>query len=396
MIDSVTIENFKAFKEETLVLGNHTLFIGTNKSGKTTFLEALDAFFNHRIELQDVRNKQRPVVVECLIDEKRYKKVFTPPHYHFNVNASKGDFEDLLAIQYLYLPKKPVSLEHFFNQCFALHYKAQNETNANGIFKDLSFFETTPRLIHKNLSFAFDLRFRNIHSEQDRKQFRAHLLKTSTANRKVYLGIDEIEHSLPFSHYRTIVDQSEQTFIVSKQKRFINDFPYTFHPLYKTNIQKEFRTVTGPLHKTKKKPFLLVEGKYDVPWFESALVHLGKFEDYRVLPCGGTGNIQFVERQLKKADYKTIAVTDGDSDVSDFRLKREIIELYADYGFVNVKFRTDFTRQPKTKRELFKAINAHEDEVKNVLASYPTHHLYKSHPFVQEVSSILKRAEKER
>ncbi len=394
MIDSVTIENFKAFKNETLVLGNHTLFIGTNNSGKTTLLEALDVFFNHRLDIKDVRNKTKPVVVECLIDEKRYRKVFVPPHYHFDVRASEGDFEDLMDIRYLYMPKKPVRLEHFFNQCFALHYTADNNPNANTVLKKYAFFENDARLIHKHETFVFRVKLRNVPSDKEKKRLRAKMLKDASDGLRIYLGVDEIERSLPFETYRNIVEKVEQAFIVSKQKRFINDFPYTFHPLYKTDIQKEFQNVTDPLHKTKKKPFLLVEGKYDVPWFESALVHLGKFEDYRVLPCGGSGNIQFVERQLKKARYKTIAITDGDTNTTDYRLKREIIELYADYEFVNAKFRAGFKKQPKTKRDLFKAISAHDDEVKRVLASYPTHHLHKSHPFVEEVASILQTVEK--
>lgn len=37
-IESVKIENFRSFKNETIVLDNYTCFVGSNGSGKSTFL----------------------------------------------------------------------------------------------------------------------------------------------------------------------------------------------------------------------------------------------------------------------------------------------------------------------------------------------------------------------
>ncbi len=44
-IESVKIENFRSFKNETIVLDNYTCFVGSNGSGKSTFLNALNVFF---------------------------------------------------------------------------------------------------------------------------------------------------------------------------------------------------------------------------------------------------------------------------------------------------------------------------------------------------------------
>lgn len=46
-IKTITIKNFRAYKDETVVeFGNLTTFVGRNDIGKSTVLEALDIFFN--------------------------------------------------------------------------------------------------------------------------------------------------------------------------------------------------------------------------------------------------------------------------------------------------------------------------------------------------------------
>jgi predicted ATP-dependent endonuclease of OLD family len=44
-IESVRIENFRSFKDETIKLNNYTCFVGVNGSGKSTVLNALNVFF---------------------------------------------------------------------------------------------------------------------------------------------------------------------------------------------------------------------------------------------------------------------------------------------------------------------------------------------------------------
>ena len=46
-IDSVKIENFRCFKNETIVFNDYTCFIGSNGSGKSTILNALNIFFKN-------------------------------------------------------------------------------------------------------------------------------------------------------------------------------------------------------------------------------------------------------------------------------------------------------------------------------------------------------------
>lgn len=44
-IESVRIENFRGFKDETIKLSDYTCFVGRNGSGKSTILYALNVFF---------------------------------------------------------------------------------------------------------------------------------------------------------------------------------------------------------------------------------------------------------------------------------------------------------------------------------------------------------------
>jgi len=44
-IESIRIENFRSFKDETIKFDNYTCFVGSNGSGKSTILNALNVFF---------------------------------------------------------------------------------------------------------------------------------------------------------------------------------------------------------------------------------------------------------------------------------------------------------------------------------------------------------------
>ena len=83
-----------------------------------------------------------------------------------------------------------------------------------------------------------------------------------------------------------------QTIINSKEKSLVSSYDYSVQALYKDDIKTEIETLTSALDVNYKKKLLLVEGKYDVAWFEKALLELGEFKNYRVIPCGGVGNIQ--------------------------------------------------------------------------------------------------------
>jgi hypothetical protein len=160
------------------------------------------------------------------------------------------------------------------------------------------------------------------------------------------------------------------------------------HALYKEDIVHEFETVRSQISDSNKKTYLLVEGKYDVAWFEQALRLLDKQDQFRVIPCGGFGNIEYVNKQLRKEGLKTIVVTDGDTKF-DNALKRDIIELYADIDYINKRFNTSFKKMPESKITFFKAIKVKDDIVKKVLSSWARKRLDKESEFVKELNIIL-------
>ena len=90
MIDHLFIKNYKAFDRQNIPLDKNTLFIGTNNSGKTTILQALNLFFNHVLERDLVRETNKDVVVEVHIDDERYRKVWSPPEYELNFKKCIG------------------------------------------------------------------------------------------------------------------------------------------------------------------------------------------------------------------------------------------------------------------------------------------------------------------
>jgi hypothetical protein len=202
------------------------------------------------------------------------------------------------------------------------------------------------------------------------------------------VGIDHFEDHFDSAFAKVLLNYFFQSIVTTKEADLIADYPYHIQALYKDDVIEESDTTLRLSHNQYDKTMLLVEGKYDVAWYEKALKLLNKYQDYRVIPCGGYGNIPYVKEQLNKAGFKTIIVTDGDTKQKT-SLKREIIELYADVDFVNQKFHTDFRRMPTNKWRLFKSINAKDDVIKKVLSSWAKNHLSKDSEFVQELDRKL-------
>lgn len=390
MIEHLFIKNFKAFKKESIVLASHMLFIGTNRSGKTTILEALDTFFNHHLPITSVRNKKQDVVLECLINEKRYRKVFSPPHYTFNAHLSIGNFNEINHIKYLYMPQKPHTIEHFYNQCLSLNYTLILKETPYQLQEQFPYFfnKLSQTRTHPTIEYTF--RLKTPLNAKTLKALRAEMLQEAPLE-EIILGIDRVENSLLKTDFSNLIPKTYQTFITTRQKELINTYPYTVMPLYKQNIQKEMSIYTHPLDKKYQKTMLLVEGKYDVPWFETALSLLNLHDYYRVIPCGGYGNIPFVQAQFEKEGIQTKVIVDGDAFGEGHKLSRDVIELYADINYINNKFNTRFKTTPNTKNHLFNSIKEKDDVVKKVLSSWAKNYLTLNSSFIKEIKPWLNK-----
>jgi hypothetical protein len=223
--------------------------------------------------------------------------------------------------------------------------------------------------------------------EIESKDWYTQLIKgVNTQN--VIIGLDHIEDHFDTDLLYLLPSFYRQSITTTRNDALIKDYPYFVQTLYKEDVKKEAQTTLRVGQNQYDKTMLLVEGKYDVAWFEKALKLLGKYQDYRVIPCGGFGNIPHVEDQLRKAGFKTLVVTDGDVR-NKHSLNREVIELYADIDYINRKFQTNFKKMPSRKWTLFKAIHTKDDVVKKVLSSWAKNHLGKDAEFVAELKEIL-------
>mgnify|MGYP000221123924 CR=1 FL=1 len=387
MVEHIYIKNYKAFEKENIPIEEHVLLIGTNNSGKTTILEALDLFFNGRLRHDYIRDKTKDVKIECSINEKRYRKVYSPPSFFLNQDLSIGDFRDLLDILYIFVPKD-VSGAYLVEELLRVNMHTrlcdQMQPSLLGLYDYLDGVKDKD--MFKLSRFDVSLEIGSINEKMDKKWFTRIL--EGIHHPKVILGIDHLEDTFDKGVLSRLLELYSQTIITTKEDSLIEEYPYYVQALYKDDVKEETDTTLRLSTRQYDKTMLLVEGKYDVAWFERALKLLGKYQDYRVIPCGGYGNIPHVEEQLKKAGFKTLVVTDGDARKKS-SLKREVIELYADVDYINRKFHTNFEQMPKRKWQLFKAIHTKDDVVKKVLSTWAKNHLAKDSAFVQELNAIL-------
>lgn len=388
MLDHLFIKNYKAFDRKNIPLDKFTLFIGTNDSGKTSILEALDLFFNQRLNQDYIRDTNKDVIVEIHINDSRYRKVWSAPRFDLDYSKCIGDMYDINHIKYLYVPRE-INNAKLLNDIMSINLAKKLDTielqKAVKVFDyiDGTLGNSNYPLFRVNTEYEMmipgDVQFT--------KDEYTNIISNITYQYLI-IGIDNFEINFNTEGLKKITKYSYQTLFTTKDKSVIHNFDYFVHALYKDDIVHEFETVRSQISDSNSKTYLLVEGKYDVAWFEQALRLLDKQDQFRVIPCGGFGNIEYVNKQLQKEGLKTIVVTDGDTKF-DNALKRDVIELYADLDYVNKRFNTSFKKMPESKITFFKAIKVKDDIVKKVLSSWARKRLEKDSDFVQELNIIL-------
>jgi len=392
MIDHIFIKNYKAFERKNIPLNKNTLFIGTNSSGKTTILEALDLFFNDVFHKDYVIDLDNDVIVEVHLDDERYRKVYKSPDFHLSYEDCIGDMFDINHIKYLYIPSviyEPKLLNDILSINLAV---TPTNTEQTMIFKVFDYLDDIVGNDHYRLFKASTKYEININDKLNFSKSEFTTIVSNITYPHLIIGIDNFENNFDLDCLKRITGYMYQTIINSKEKDVVASFDYSVQALYKDDIKKEIKTITSTIDITRKKKLLLVEGKYDVAWFEKTLEEIGEFKNYRVIPCGGTGNIQYVKKQLEKEGFKTVVITDGDTEGYN-PLKRDVIELYADINYINKRFNTHFTLMPQSKKVFFKKFHVKDDVVKKVLSSWARKNLNEDSIFVQEVKRILKSEE---
>lgn len=388
MVEHIFIKNYKAFERENIPLDKHTLLIGTNNSGKTTVLEALDLFFNHKMRHDYIIDPAKDVVIEVHINDERYRKVYSPPEYYINFKKCIGTMFDINHIKYLYVPKvihNPTFLNDILSINLTKKLTAQERARIFTVndYIDGIIGNSNYSLFQTSSQYKMDIREDIVFNKQDYTK-----ILSNITYQYLIIGIDNVESNFDLENLEKIIKYSYQTIVTSNESDIVKNTKYYVSTLYKGNKKDDFDTIKKRLDTPKSKLYLLVEGKYDVNWFETALKLLGVSEQYTVIPCGGAGNITFVKEQLEKEGYKTLVITDGDTRYNG-SLQKDVIELYADIDYINRKFHTNFTTLPKSKHTFFKAFSVKDDIVKNVLSHWAKKHLTKDNPFVREVGELL-------
>jgi predicted ATP-dependent endonuclease of OLD family len=295
MIDHIFIKNYKAFERENIPLEKNILFIGTNASGKTTILEALDLFFNDAFHYEYIRNHLEDVVIEIHNEDSRYRKVYSPPNYELNFEKCIGDMFDINHIKFLYIPKI-ISTPKLLNDILTINLTTKlSSEEQTRVFKVFDYLDGVLGNDHFGL-FKVNTKYQiNVNKELNfsKKQFTK--IVSNATYPYLVIGIDNFENNFSLDGLKEITDFTYQTIFTSEEKEVVSKFDFSVVALYKEDIVHEISTLTKTMDIVRPKKLLLVEGKYDVAWFETALKLLDKFSKYRVIPCGGVGNIQYVK-----------------------------------------------------------------------------------------------------
>jgi predicted ATP-dependent endonuclease of OLD family len=388
MIEHIFIKNYKAFKRENIPLDKNTLLIGSNNSGKTTVLEALDLFFNNVLNHKCVVDNKEDVVIEINLDDERYRKVYSPPFYNINFQKCIGDMFEICHVKYLYIPKE-INNQKFLNDILTINMskRISNEEQSK-IHKISDYIDGTLGNSNYKL-FNVSTKYQMYINEviEFTKEDYTRMISNITYQYLI-IGIDNFEENFDIDSLNEFTKFTYQTIFTTKSKTVVKNYRYYVSALYKGNKIDDLDTIKKRIHIENHKTYLLVEGKYDVNWFEKALELLNKNETYTVIPCGGSGNITFVKDQLEKEGHKTIVITDGDTHKKT-SLKRDIIELYADKKFINERFHTKFKHLPTQKHIFFRKFHVKDDVVKNVLSRWARKNLTIDSDFVIEVKSLL-------
>lgn len=388
MIDHLFVKNYKAFDRKNIPLDKFTLLIGTSESGKTSVLEALDLFFNDNLNYEYIRDKSKDVVVEIHKDDERYRKVYKSPKFNIDYSQCIGDMYDINYIKFLYVPKK-INNAKLLNDILSINLTEKLEgAKFQQVFKVFDYIDGTLGNTNYPL-FKSEVKYEMAVPDtlEFNKQEYTRIISNITYQYLI-IGIDNFEDNFLTEGMKKITKFNYQTLFTTNNNDVIRDFDFFVYALFKEDVIHEFETIRQQVNKPGK-TYLLVEGKYDVAWFEQGLRLLDKQDDYRVIPCGGFGNIEYIDEQLQKEGIKTIIITDGDTKFKN-ALKREIIELYADLDYVNKRFNTNFKEMPQSKIKFFKAITVKDDIVKKVLSFWARKKLHKDSEFTSELNDILK------
>lgn len=420
MFTQIYIKNFKAFSKETIPIEKHNIIIGENDAGKSTILQALDVFFNQeKVEKVFVRDTSIPVEIGVLFNNKFYKKIYSGAAY--KLTSESENIADLERFRYIYIPvstydpksvltqlsisKTLASMSvDLINQLKQIAQKSIDDV-IGSVDQDLLIInnEKTDIIGEENLKYdsalKYSIKSNGIPIEARGSGFQKNLMYALLVGNNysnVMLGIDEIENSFSMNNCNNIIKELQnkigQTLIsthsVSVLKAANNSNTI---PLY-TNKYDNISKLLDALDSTDSKKYLLVEGKFDLPWYKKCLNILGVYSDYIILPAGGESNADALKKALEEIGKRCILIKDGDTNGNN-TIKKDCIELYTPLEYLNNILNVNLSEMPNNKAEFFSKTvieeERNQDSVKRILASHADQFLDSNNPLVEEIAIFL-------
>ena len=423
MIQSIFIKNFKAFTKETIPVDSINILIGENDSGKTSVLQALDVLFNQeKVDKNFVREIGQPVEIGILINNSFLKKVYKGTTYKESLDDFVGDMTILQRYRYIYIPINSYDPKSLISQLATA--KAIENTRPelleeiksisqdsisqviNSIDRELLIINgerttlTGLEALKYDASIKFNVQSEGVPIESRGSGFQKNLmyaLLVGNDYENVILGIDEIENSFSVTNCASLIQEIRnkigQSLITTHSVKVLEiSGGSRVIPIYGNASSRTLAKLLATLDDTNNKRFILVEGKFDVPWIERCILLLGRTSDFIVIPSGGQNNTDNIKRQLENEGKACIIIRDGDTN-GENALLRECIELYTPLEAVNSTLNLNLTEIPMSKESFFNSAIIdnvrNDDSVKRILSIHVGDFLTIDNDLVQEVSNFI-------
>lgn len=424
MLQSIFVQNFRAWEDQTFVLeGENAVFVGQNESGKTSILQALDCFFNQdSVDPSAFRNPNQDIAIGARYQGTTFKKTFSAKTHRVASRYPASQWHQIESLHFLCIPatRKPsaaimreLARTRFLRAIgpdlmLQIEQAAQQSldevlatiTDANR--DEPASVAAKPHLIPAK---ALDVTIERAGKPVDEQAWGynenlTYAMLVSTNYDNLVLGIDDIENAFSGIDHAALVrqlgDNVAQLLVTTHSKPVVQQGGLAITVPVGSKPDGQMAHILQGLGGAEH-TFLLVEGKYDLPWYRTAAALAGYGEKLSILPAGGT-NLDELRREMANLGMRCIAIVDGDTKpderVGKYALERECVELYTPNGLLRDLFGLV---PPKTgKREFFGTIQASrqasENGIKAAISEHISQRLGPSSLFVTEISAILNRA----
>ena len=427
MIKSIFIKNFKAYEKETIKISKDNLLIGDNDSGKSTVLEALDIFFNKdKIEKELIRNPDVDVEIGVLVYDELsnynfIKKIYKGKTGKFD--SVEGNQSSLNSMSYVFIQANSIDVKKLIGDLAIAKVKQDitsemtnqlqtlYENSINNVLSTIdgqlmivgngttSFSQKTTLKLESAVK--YDISSSGVPIEgrgSGYKKTVVYSLLTKSKYENVIIGIDEIENSLSIKNAVQLINIVEnlfcQSIITTHSVHLMSCVnSNSVIPIMNNSDAETVADMLLGLGNVDNKIFVLVEGKTDMQWINKVLTLIGKQDEYIVIQCGGSGNIDPVKNELIRKGFGCRVIKDGDTHCVE-SLSKECIELYITLEGLNSLFGLSETAVPTDKNTFFSLIKSNnpslsEDGIKDLIAENISSFLLEDNQLIIDVQQLL-------